>query len=115
MFEYYVTGASSNWSDDSPYSWSVPAYHPSTEKYKDSSVCMDSSGQAHHNLVCPVEPSLQPGGTLPDIQIMSAAQKFISKQQNDKPFFLAVGFHKPHIPLKFPREFLSKFYITYYL
>ena len=24
-----------------------------------------------------------------------------------QPFFLAVGFHKPHIPYKFPEEYLS--------
>ena len=24
-----------------------------------------------------------------------------------QPFFLAVGFHKPHVPYKFPEEFLS--------
>ena len=24
-----------------------------------------------------------------------------------KPFFLAVGFHKPHVPYKFPEEYLS--------
>jgi hypothetical protein len=28
-----------------------------------------------------------------------------SKQEN--PFFLAVGFHKPHVPLKFPKHFLG--------
>ena len=24
-----------------------------------------------------------------------------------QPFFLAVGFHKPHVPYKFPEEYLS--------
>ena len=28
-------------------------------------------------------------------------------RQTLKPFFLAVGFHKPHIPFKFPKEYLE--------
>ena len=28
-------------------------------------------------------------------------------EKNDHPLFLAVGFHKPHIPLKFPIEYTS--------
>jgi len=30
----YVSGIASNRTDDYPYSWSIPAYHPSTQKYK---------------------------------------------------------------------------------
>ncbi|XP_026335564.1 iduronate 2-sulfatase isoform X2 [Ursus americanus] len=29
-------GISSNYSDDSPYSWSIPPYHPSSEKYENT-------------------------------------------------------------------------------
>ena len=28
-------------------------------------------------------------------------------KETHKPFFLAVGFHKPHIPFKFPKEYLE--------
>ena len=28
-------------------------------------------------------------------------------KETHKPFFLAVGFHKPHIPFKFPKEYLQ--------
>ena len=31
----------------------------------------------------------------------------------NEPFFLAAGFHKPHIPLKFPKEYLSKYKINH--
>eukprot|EP00070_Physeter_catodon_P031691 XP_028338585.1 iduronate 2-sulfatase [Physeter catodon] len=31
-------GVSSNHSDDSPYSWSIPPYHPSSEKYENTKV-----------------------------------------------------------------------------
>lgn len=59
----------------------------------------------------------QPGGSLPDIQSTEFATSWLqkwalkqeSKSDNEKqPFFLAVGYHKPHIPLKFPLEFLGE-------
>ena len=51
--------------------------------------------------------------SLPDLQIRDfaiEALKNISKgtEKSKKPFFLAVGFHKPHIPFKYPKEYLSK-------
>jgi iduronate 2-sulfatase len=57
-----------------------------------------------------VEPGLQPGGTLPDMETLDAAKMFLRKYNSskNKPFFVAIGFHKPHIPIKFPRKFLSK-------
>ncbi|XP_018025324.1 uncharacterized protein LOC108680906 isoform X2 [Hyalella azteca] len=40
-------------------------------------------------------------------------RKFLSSKNEShggcQPFFLAVGYHKPHIPLKFPRRFLELF------
>ncbi|XP_078602080.1 iduronate 2-sulfatase-like isoform X1 [Branchiostoma floridae x Branchiostoma japonicum] len=104
-------GISSNFSDDAPYSWSVPAYHPPTEKFKMKKVCPGRDGQLHMNLVCPVDVKSQPLGSLPDIQSADYAVEFLqnvsaSSQTSPKqPFFLAVGFHKPHIPFKYPREF----------
>ncbi|KAB7497465.1 Iduronate 2-sulfatase [Armadillidium nasatum] len=58
----------------------------------------------------------QPEGTLPDIQSTNFALNWLRKRYEksvnfikvqNKPFLLAVGFHKPHIPLKFPQEFLN--------
>ncbi|XP_077984853.1 iduronate 2-sulfatase-like [Glandiceps talaboti] len=111
-------GLPSNYTDDYPYSWSVPAYHPSTQKYKMKKVCPDQDGSHHMNLVCPVDVKTQPEGSLPDIQSTQYALQIlqnISKQSHDslreskssQPFFLAVGLHKPHIPLKYPKEFLD--------
>lgn len=42
---------------------------------------------------------------------MKEAVRFIQQQGTNKdklPYFLAVGFHKPHIPFKFPESFLGK-------
>lgn len=103
-------GVSSNFTDDFPYSWSEPPYHPSTEKYKQSRVCIDEkTGKLSKNLVCPVVVEFQPEGTLPDIQTTETVIEKLNKVKNnsDQPFFIAVGFHKPHIPLKYPHKYLG--------
>ncbi|XP_048772177.1 iduronate 2-sulfatase-like isoform X1 [Ostrea edulis] len=95
---------------DYPYSWSVPPYLPSTQQYKMKKVCPGPQGKLQMNVICPVNVSTQPEQTLPDIQSTQHALQFIGKWSNQsKPFFLALGYHKPHIPFKFPEEYL-KFY-----
>lgn len=67
------------------------------------------TGKLSRNLICPVIVEFQPEKTLPDIQIANAAiekLKELNKASND-PYFIAIGFHKPHIPLKFPIEYLG--------
>ncbi|KAH9507789.1 hypothetical protein Btru_052863 [Bulinus truncatus] len=98
----------SNYSDDSPYSWTNIPYHPSTEKYKMAKVCPNQDGTLGMNIVCPVDVDRMPEGTLPDIQIADFAVEFLKNMsKTEQPFFLGVGFHKPHIPLKYPKEFLN--------
>ncbi|KAM5146056.1 iduronate 2-sulfatase [Mantella aurantiaca] len=101
-------GISSNHSDDYPYSWSVRPFHPSSEKYENKKTCKGKDGELHANLICPVDLSEVPEGTLPDIQSTEEAIRLLKlvKQQNSS-FFLAVGYHKPHIPFRFPKEFLK--------
>ena len=62
------------------------------------------------NLVCPVTVADMPEQSLPDIQIADYATQMLANLSSvkSKPFFLAVGFHKPHIPLKYPKEYLGK-------
>lgn len=107
-------GISSNFTDDYPYSWSSKPYHPKTEAYMNSKVCIDNEGNLARNLLCPVTVDLQPGGTLPDLESMEEAVRFLKNRKpiTDKPFFLAVGFHKPHIPFKFPDEYLGKWILV---
>ncbi|EDO35341.1 predicted protein [Nematostella vectensis] len=105
-------GESSGETYDYPYSWSVPHYEPPTEKHKDDKVCRHADGSLHRDIVCPVDVPSQPGGSLPDIQTTQYAINLLRQLANQphdasKPFFLAIGFHKPHIPLKFPRQYLE--------
>jgi len=48
-----------------------------------------------------------PEGTLPDIQSTDYAIRLLQDTDRDRPLFLAVGYHKPHIPLKYPEEYLG--------
>ncbi|XP_017875513.1 iduronate 2-sulfatase [Ceratina calcarata] len=102
-------GISSNHSDDYPYSWSEIPFHPFTERYKNVAVCRSNlTTEPMLNLVCPVDVSSMPNKTLPDIEIMQEAKRFLSNQAgNVTPFFLAVGFQKPHIPFKYPEGYLK--------
>ncbi|CAH4036545.1 unnamed protein product [Pieris brassicae] len=101
-------GRSSNFTDDFPYSWSVTPYHAPSEKYKDATVCKDNiTNEFQDNLICPVVVNEQPDKTLPDIEILNHAIDVLKTRNKTNPIFLAVGFHKPHIPLKFPMDYLG--------
>ncbi|XP_066415617.1 iduronate 2-sulfatase [Molothrus aeneus] len=101
-------GVSSNYSDDYPYSWSIPPFHPSAEKHENDKTCRGKDGKLHANLVCPVNVTEMPGGTLPDIQSTEEAIHLLNVMKTTRQkFFLAVGYHKPHIPLRYPQEFLK--------
>lgn len=102
-------GKSSNFTDDAEYSWTGVPYHPSTEKYKEAKVCPTLDGKLARNLICPVILNEQPEGTLPDIESINTAVSFLkfSNKITKKPFFLALGLHKPHIPFKYPRKYLG--------
>ncbi len=64
------------------------------------------SGKLKRNIFCPVHVKFQPMKTLPDIQSVNVAKQFL-RLPRTQPFFLSVGMHKPHIPLRFPSKFLK--------
>ncbi|XP_076878579.1 iduronate 2-sulfatase [Brachyhypopomus gauderio] len=101
-------GIASNHTDDYPYSWSVPPYHPPSFSYEKKKVCKDEDGTLHSNLLCPVNVSEMPLGTLPDLENTDEAIRLLKSVKDLKnPFFLAVGFYKPHIPFRIPQEYLK--------
>ncbi|CAK6969332.1 iduronate 2-sulfatase [Scomber scombrus] len=101
-------GIASNHTDDYPYSWSLPAYHPASFRFEKEKMCKGEDGKLHANLLCAVNVTEQPGGTLPDMESADEAVRLLKTRVNDEaPFFLAVGFHKPHIPFRIPEEYLS--------
>lgn len=101
-------GIASNHSDDYPYSWSVPPYHPPSFKYEKGKVCKNKDGTLHTNLLCAVNVSEMPLGTLPDMENTAEAIRLLkSMKQSNTPFFLAVGFYKPHVPFRIPEEYLK--------
>lgn len=101
-------GVSSNFTDDYPYSWSTSTYHSKAEKYINSPVCPDGKGYLRKNLICPVKLRTQPMKTLPDIESAKEAVRFLQSPK-ENPFFLSIGFFKPHVPFRFPKHFLKKF------
>ncbi|XP_051810791.1 iduronate 2-sulfatase isoform X2 [Acanthochromis polyacanthus] len=101
-------GIASNHTDDYPYSWSIPAYHPASYRFEKEKMCRGEDGKLHVNLLCAVNVTEQPGGTLPDLESTDEAMRLLKSRVNSHdPFFLAVGFHKPHIPFRIPQEYLS--------
>ncbi|XP_017864354.1 PREDICTED: iduronate 2-sulfatase [Drosophila arizonae] len=110
-------GLSSNNTDDYPLSWSAPAFHPRTEQFMNSPVCPEHGGGVlrKNYLICPVELQTQPYKTLPDIESVTEALRFIDARKHSRqPYFLALGFHKPHINFRFPRQFLGKFPLSHF-
>jgi iduronate 2-sulfatase len=100
--------------DDMPWSWSEAPYHPPAQKDKNSPTCGPSipsqkHGQLYSNMFCPVDPSKEPKGSLPDMQTTAEVLRVLRARREgvDPPAFLAVGYHKPHIPFKFPAKYLD--------
>lgn len=107
-------GESSGKSDDFPLSWTTETFHPSTERYMNEAVCPDKRTHTlQQNLICPINVKTQPEHTLPDIQSVAEAKRLLCQRyrHHHRPFFLAVGFHKPHVPFRFPRRYLRYHHI----
>ncbi|KAK7489037.1 hypothetical protein BaRGS_00019698, partial [Batillaria attramentaria] len=96
----YHSGSSSGNSEDYPFSWSTPL----NRNYPTLKIS-DIKALA----VRPVEEA-GTGLQLQDTRIAEAAVAKLAdyaQDQSHQPFFLAVGFKKPHLPFLFPEEYMD--------
>ena len=102
MGKIFHPGAASG--GDDPLSWSVPYYRPRNKPYW-------SSTSRSWYAVSPDERRKLP---LPDEQVTTYAINQLRDlapraRTGEKPFFMALGFYKPHLPFVFPAEFLGAY------
>ena len=86
---------------DDPISWSLPYFHAKSYGWE---------SHEHSWLAVPDNETIDK--PLVDAQIADHAIKTMKSlapdaKSGDKPFFLAVGFHKPHLPFVFPESMLQ--------
>ena len=89
------------WAQDS-LSWTEPALHVVTTtegKYANEENLSLNKGKADA-----WEVADDPGESYIDIRVRNAAVNYLENQKKE-PFFLAVGFRRPHLPFSAPREF----------
>ena len=93
-----------NGNDDKAYSWSLPYYHsPLQGKYGGNQT---SSWWSFEGF----EDNQLPDGQIADNAIQTLQQlKQNQSKGDDRPFFLAVGFHKPHLPFYAPEKYFDKY------
>jgi iduronate 2-sulfatase len=91
---------------DDPHSWSVPHWRPGGGQY-----AIEANRPAGNREVAPRGPAVEaadvPDARYPDGKIADEAIRRLqaAKQQPETPFFLAVGFSKPHLPFCAPKKY----------
>ena len=90
-------------------SWSVPFYHPS-DRYNAYNATHPAPKQCTHGCAPLSNVGLdEPWQTFNDAKSALHAVDWINNaSEYDAPFFLAAGFHRPHIPYVYPKEFEFK-------
>jgi iduronate 2-sulfatase len=86
---------------DMPYSWSEPPVMCSTHG---TGAGINTHGASHMAVDASMEEKLI------DVPIAKAAIAFLQSYNHDsQPFFLAVGFHRPHLPFVVPERVLAHY------
>ncbi|ESO94040.1 hypothetical protein LOTGIDRAFT_104488 [Lottia gigantea] len=89
-------------SNDDPISWTEPYFHvEDIEQYETKNVSWRSVPKSEYQNL-----------SLPDSKLADHAIEVLryigpASRLDDKPFFVAIGFNKPHLPFVFPEEFLT--------
>ena len=99
MGKIFHPGASSH--DDDPISWTEPYFHG-----------IDYNIYDDHRSWAAIPKNLTDRYPLVDQQIAKRAIEALRNMsttavRRGQPFFLAVGFHRPHLPFQFPDEYLK--------
>lgn len=124
---------------DDPQSWSAPSWHPKAPMYgkpenraamKRARARLQAKGKLRKNKVVKKDPktgmtlkltrkgtrALGPAWEDPDVPDNALADGMtadkaieILGQIKDEPFFLAVGFYKPHLPFIAPKKYFDKY------
>ncbi len=91
---------------DDPPSWTEPYYHaPNYDLWRES----NKNNQKSQSWIS-VPTTIYRKEPLPDQQIAEkASQRLEVYARQKKPFFMAVGFHKPHLPFVFPSDFIKHY------
>ena len=90
-----------NGNDDIAYSWSLPYYHSPLQVTNRTSSWWSFEGYEDNQL---------PDGQIADNAISTLKQlKKNMTEGNTSPFFLAVGFHKPHLPFLAPKKYYDMY------
>ena len=90
--------------NDDPISWNMPYFHASRESH---------ARYTARNFSWRAVPAMERKSLpLPDEQVAKHAIQTLRQvapaaKNGTRPFFVAVGFHKPHLPFVFPEEFLE--------
>lgn len=67
-------------------------------------------------MLCAVNVSEMPMRTLPDLENAAEAVRLLKAvKDTENPFFLAVGFYKPHIPFRIPKVRKIQLYVFVYV
>ena len=101
---------------DDPQSWSEPAwYHGEPYRHWFTKESLDfvkqlkalpKDKQPKQLRAAPFEAADKPDGSYPDGQTAAKAIEALQRLKSDgKPFFLSVGFVKPHLPFTCPRKY----------
>ena len=93
-------------------SWSTKYYYhaPNLAFWSSSSAAEGHKYRAGDSWVA-VPPDLEKANPLPSTQLADRAVATLQgfKKNLTKPFFLAVGLHKPHLPFVFPQSYLNMY------
>ncbi len=82
-----------------PQSWSVPYETPKSVTY----INVDGKRKSHYPIV---ECADVPDSAYTDGRRLQTAMKLLDRvSKGDKPFFLAVGFSRPHLPFTSPKKY----------